>query len=345
MSRNPTVKATILVLFIAGLSATGAFLASGYGTNEFGQSRQQRGLRVIQEQLADLRELLLDYRKQHGSYPTNDEGLAALDNFESRFKVPLYNAYPTSPDESLMYILSHGDFWEYSLQVSLHTKAARGRFPKGPRDLSPPLEFYSPRQSSKNEPPPVEVELAVGKKGSVFVLGASGVLSPRLLPFVYENRNGLDPAKFAFSPANGDTKRRYSVLVDEGVYVYSLDGQTCAETLDKLWWEDVGPVLIGLPLLAAALVAATVLFFAGGRKLALAALVVPALVGSLPGVIRFTCYAMDPLFSHRSPAMVAQQKDLLEKYRAAGVISEETYRKSLAAVEPVKAQAPVEGKE
>jgi hypothetical protein len=42
--------------------------------------------------------------------------------------------------------------------------------------------------------------------------------------------------------------------------------------------------------------------------------------------------------------MVVQQKDLLGKYRAAGVISEETYRKSLTGVEPVKARAPTEMK-
>jgi len=226
----------------------------------------------------------------------------------------------------------------------LQAKAERGRFPKEPRDLSPVLDVFSPRYSSEDKAPPVEAELVIGKTGSVFLLGASGVLSPGLLPFMYENHSGIEPAKFAFSPVNGDTKRRYSVLVGEGVYVYSLDGQVCAETLDKLWWEDVGPVLIGLPFLAAALVAATVLFFAGRRKLALAALFVPALVGSIPGSIRSTCYSMVPLFSNRDPQMVVQQKDLLDKYRAAGVISEETYRRSLAAVEPVKAQAPSEGK-
>ena len=157
---------------------------------------------------------------------------------------------------------------------------------------------------------------------------------------MYENRNGLEPAKFAFSPANGDTKRRYSVLVDEGVYVYSLDGQVCAETLDKLWWEDIGPVIVGLSMIAAALVATIMLFVAGGRRIAIAAMVTPALLGGFFGSIRSTCYAMDPLFSRRDPKMVVQQKDLLDKYRVSGIISEETYRKSLAGIEPVKLQEP-----
>ena len=341
MSRNPTVKATILVLLVIGLSALGAFLAATYGANDYGQVRQQRGLQIIQEQLSDLKELLLDYRKCHGVYPTNDEGLAALDNFESRFKVPLRIS---SDAEAIMYALANNHFWEMSQAVSGAVKHEKGRFPKGPRDFSWALSPDFLTRPGKGEPPPVDVELAIGKNGSVFVLAASGVLSPRLLQFMYENRGGLDPAKFAFSPANNDPGRRYSVLVDEGVYVYSLDAQVCAETLDRLWWEDVSPVIVGLALLAAALVAAILLFAAGGRRMAIAAMVAPAVLGGFFGSIRSTCYAMDSLFSHRSPQMVVQQRDLLEKYRGAGVISEETYRKSLAAVEPVKAQAPSEGK-
>lgn len=344
MISNQTVKTTILVLLIAGLSAPGVFLAAGYGANEFGQERQQRGLQVIQDQLADLKELLLDYRNRHSCYSTNDEGLAALDNFESRFNVPLPGSSTEPPDEVIMYTLARHHFWEQSREASLYAKAAEGRFPKGPHDLSPPLEFYSPRPSGKVEPPPIEVELAIGKKGNVFVLSPSGVLSPRLLPFMYENRSGLDPTKFAFSPVNGDTKHRYSALVDEGVYVSSLDGQVCAETLDRLWWEDVGPVLVGLALLAAALVATAVLFWGGARRIAIAALAVPAVLGGISGSIRSTCYAMDPLFSHRDPQTVVRQKALLDKYRAAGVISDNTYRKSLAAVEPEKAQQPAETK-
>jgi len=293
MLGNQTVAITIFVLLIVGLSLPGAFLAAGYGTNELMQHQQQWYLQVIQEHLADLKELLLDYRNRHGRYPTNDEGLAAIDNFKS--KVPLFYRCDDAPPDN-------------------------------------------------GQPLGVEAEPAVDKNGNASVMDSSGVPSSLLLPFMYENRSGIDAAKFAFSPVNGDSNRRYSVLVDKGVYVYSLNGRVCADTLDHLWWEDFYPVLIGFALLATAIAAATALFRGGRRITAIAALAVPVVLGGLFGSIRVGCYATDSLSIHRSPQMAFQQKNLLDKYLAAGVISEDTYRKSLAAVEPEKPQPPAETK-
>jgi hypothetical protein len=55
---------------------------------------------------------------------------------------------------------------------------------------------------------------------------------------------------------------------------------------------------------------------------------------------RATCYVMSPLFRRRDPAMVVRQKELLQRFHAAGVIGDATYRKSLSALEP---RRPAEG--
>jgi len=51
-----------------------------------------------------------------------------------------------------------------------------------------------------------------------------------------------------------------------------------------------------------------------------------------------TCYIMSEIFSRRTPKMVSLQLELLEKYRAQGVISEETYRRAASAAQREKFQ-------
>jgi hypothetical protein len=59
-----------------------------------------------------------------------------------------------------------------------------------------------------------------------------------------------------------------------------------------------------------------------------------------------TCYVMRSLFYRRDAQMVAQQKELLEKYRSRGLIAEATFRKAVAALEkPLEAGAGSQNKE
>jgi len=53
-----------------------------------------------------------------------------------------------------------------------------------------------------------------------------------------------------------------------------------------------------------------------------------------------TCYVMSPMFSSRNPDMVPARVELLDKFRARGLISEQTYTKTLAAMEPAPTTAP-----
>jgi hypothetical protein len=54
----------------------------------------------------------------------------------------------------------------------------------------------------------------------------------------------------------------------------------------------------------------------------------------------YTCYQMSPFFSHRDPATIAAQQELLAKYRDAGVITDATYRRALNAANPAPPTGP-----
>ena len=47
-------------------------------------------LDIVQSQLHGLAGQLQEYRKAHGQYPSNDEGLGVLTNFESRLTLAYY---------------------------------------------------------------------------------------------------------------------------------------------------------------------------------------------------------------------------------------------------------------
>ena len=189
----------------------------------------------------------------------------------------------------------------------------------------------------------VEFESAIGKNDSLFILSPAGILSPWRVPYVYENRNGLDPSLFADSPAHADGECRYSIRVDEGVYVSVVGGERHVERYNRAWWAHHSPSVWGIGLLAGALVSVVVLLLISW-KLSLTGLLVgaaSAACAALPGVATgASCYIMTPLFSRDPREMIALQKDLLQKYHGRGVISDATYQKAMAAIEAVPMTPP-----
>jgi len=61
---------------------------------------------------------------------------------------------------------------------------------------------------------------------------AVGPLSRWEVPYVYENRRGIDPEKFADSPVEKEHAERYSLKVDNGIYVYSSGGYELSKDYD-----------------------------------------------------------------------------------------------------------------
>jgi hypothetical protein len=329
------VGGSLLLLFVCGI----LLLLSGWRVDH---------LTVLQEQMAQLKELALEYRQAHGQYPTNDEGLAALDTFVSRFKFTLYRATDSNN-------LFDSNLCRFPLDFQRHLKIYAevlrkepGRLPSPGQVAARSIQNLFSEEPKKPEKPyqAFAAELAIAKNGEVYIITPGGIDSPWLLPYIYENRNGLDASAFAHSPVNRDAAGRYSVRVDDGVYIYSVGGESFAQVVfvQKALATAIGAVALAL-FIAAIVYAVKNVRQAKRRAVAFSsswsAIFGTLLVGlavmfvSVPGGHNEAL-----LFSKYEPTMVVRQRELLDKYRGAGVISEETYRKSLAAVEPVKAQEP-----
>ena len=80
----------ICIACIVVLGASGGLLVWWPYGDDRDMSWIRGHLRVIQDQLGSIEHALRGYREERGRYPTNDEGLSVLDNFESRFKLTYY---------------------------------------------------------------------------------------------------------------------------------------------------------------------------------------------------------------------------------------------------------------
>lgn len=332
--------------------AFGAFLLAGYGSDDRDRWWLRSHLKAIQPQLAVLKTHLRAYRDAHGRYPANDEGLGVLDNFEARFEVPLYRRTGAAPEylPQFGYDAFGRDGWQHlRMAMQLH-RGTHGRAPRSMAELRPidgrlMLDDVETAQARGYER--IVMGLAIGKGGEPFLISSAGVLSPWHVPYVYENRRGCDASAFAGSPAERDKGRRYSVEVDDGVYVYSVGGEVYAGRLWVRWWEDMRLRLVGGGMAAVALgVAVWPLrrqkrwFRRAAAATGLGAMAAGALV---TGMFQATCYIMSPISSYRDPAIVARQKQLLDRYREAGVIGEAAYRRALRAHEPAPAATQPDG--
>ena len=82
MKKGHLIYAVIVLILGGGL---GTFLLLGYGQDQPPRLWWlQQHLLTVGQQLAEIKSHLQVYKKAHGSYPTNDEGLAALDDFRAR---------------------------------------------------------------------------------------------------------------------------------------------------------------------------------------------------------------------------------------------------------------------
>lgn len=298
-------------------------------------------LEIVDGQLQGLKHQLRDYKSTHGNYPTNDEGLAVLDNFESRFTISYYRRL----NELRRYESSgfRGDgqdrFWWRSTTKALEEfRREHGRPPRNQEEFCQTrlgLGFYDARPSSETEQQPTRVEIAIDRANNIFLLDRAGVLSPWLLPYNYENRTGRDADAFRHSLADED-QWGYSVRVDEDVYVSSSGGYLYAGQVRRIWWRRNGPRMFGVLLIVIGVAVAVCGAVRGreGRPLLAISAVIPGFLlgGFLHVSNRMTCYVMQEIFSRRSPEMVSLQMELLEKYRENGVINQETYGRAVSAV-------------
>ena len=106
------MRRTVYLAIIVLGATSGAYLIAGYGQDDRGQWWLRSHLTIIRDQLDGLRNHLRRHKEAHGRYPTNDDGLAVLDNFEARFTVYFYRD-PAEPLDSLrsLHRGGYGRFW------------------------------------------------------------------------------------------------------------------------------------------------------------------------------------------------------------------------------------------
>ena len=324
-----------LFILIGATAGFGTFLACGYGQDDRGITGYDWELSIIAHQLADLEEMLGEYRKTHGRYPTNDEGLAVLDTFAARFAVPSER----DPAGDWPRYAEYGRFfWQASQDCIRRYREETGHVPRNHEELIAAQGSVPDRHA----PPAVfRAELAVGRQDNIFLSTPAGALSPYRLPYVYENRSGLPPDAFADSPAN-DGDKRYAVEVDEGIYISAVGGRELAKGARDAWWEYQTPRFVG----AGMIVLAVVMSLAMVRpkrllRAAGAVMLGTAALGAIADRLgTASCYIPGEMFAFRSPELVSQQKELLRKYHAAGVINDATYARSLEAIDNGPATRP-----
>lgn len=251
---------------------------------DYEPSYYKHNLSKIREQLDILKVQLHKHKEKYGNYPSNDEGLLALDEIK-----PIY------AEELRMLRYSKNCTYLIPLRPNYHE----------------------------------------------MIVSEAGVMSPWRVPFVYENRRGLDESLFEDSLANEDIERNYSVQIDDDVYIYSVGGMIFYHEYKSLIFQ----MFLGrfaAPFLALIFL---ILYIRETRKqktekkishffrhfiFVLANLGIWTVFFSQAII---SCYIVDSLRLHRRADFIKTYNALLEKYRERGVIKGETYDKIKTAVD------------
>ncbi len=313
---------TIAIIFSLGFAGGGMIF--GFDSDDTGRQYYSSNLKVVQDQLAELSERLQSYKARHGRYPRNDEHLGVLDDFELRFPVlvkqPEQGARPNPSGIRWMGVWFRQDWQVSSLRELV------GRSLAQQQKETESLYLTADRPG---------VEIALGKRDVILVFRDGLACSPWGIPYVYENRNGLAASAFAGSPAT-DPDGRYSLKVDDGIYLCSISAKGPARELAALEARKsirqvTGWVMIGLSVVI--LLWWTFRVYPGPGLGGWVAMLISLPVGA-GTTVGHTCYSMSALFSYRDPATIAAQQELLAKYRDAGVITDATYRRAIEAANP-----------
>ncbi len=286
---------------------------------------------IVREDLAELSKLLTAYREKHGRYPTNDEGLCALDTFESRFPAQMHRRSGAGDCEPGFLLGSEWEgFYRQSMEVPLDVyRAEHGRPPQSMQELidADPLRTDFQKDPGAYEVSPIEVGLTSNMH--VFLIGGGGVLSPWRMPYIYENHRGQEPAAFKGSIAADDDDRQWSVRVDDGVYISSMgEFYVFNDPLPPFTGELIALCGIGVMILAIVIGAVGCSRRrSAGKRFVMAGVLLAGTALGVSMALPTMCYKAAALLRRR-PEMAKLHRELLDKYRAAGVITPETFARA-----------------
>ena len=255
-------------------------------------------LQAVKLQLVELADRLRSYKARHGRYPTNEEHMSVLDDFDIRFAAP-EDPYgrPTRSTGGL------GMPWHNMGRATRMLRSTARDSLVDQQEMAIMLGLTSDIPGT---------EIVVGKREAVLMFRDGLVCSPWGIPYVYENGADQPSGVYGASPAKFDSRGRYSVKVDDGVYIWSVGGQSMAQELSVMEWQRLTPRLVGGVLMTLALVIAvwwTVKRYRGARAIGWVALLVAVLGGAVGHTLSYaTCYIMSPLFSGRTTQMVSPRR-------------------------------------
>jgi len=315
------------IIFFLGL--TGGGMVFGFDSDDTGRQHYSRHLKVVQDQLAELADRLRSYKARHGRYPTNDEHLGVLDDFQLRFPLPVRPVEDERRNPSGIRWM--GD-WHSQDTIARLLRQTVGR----------PLARQEEAESLGLKADVPGIEIAMGKRDTILVFRDGLACSPWGIPYMYENRTSLAASAFADSPAT-HPDGRYSLKVDDGIYLWCISakgpaGELAVLEARKSVRQIAGWVIIAL--FVAGLLWLTFRIYSGLGCAGWLAMLISLPAGAVMTTIGTTCYVMIPFFSRRDPATIAAQQELLAKYRDAGVITAATYQRALAAANPTSPAGP-----
>jgi len=317
----------IAIIFFLGL--TGGGMVFGFDSEDTGRQYYSMNLKVVQDQLAELADRLRSYKARHERYPTNDEHLGVLDDFQLRFPLPVRPVEDERRNPSGIRWM--GD-WYIQDTIARLLRQTVGRPLARQQEEAESLHLTADMPG---------IEIAVGKRDTILVFRDGLACSPWGIPYVYENRNGLPASAFADSPAT-HPDGRYSVKVDDGIYLWCISakgpaGELAVLEARKSIRQIAGWVMIALSVVILLWWAFRV--YPGPGVVGWVAMLISLPAGAMTAD-GHTCYAMIPFFSRRDSAAIAAQQELLARYRDAGVITDATYRRAMAAANPTVPISP-----
>ena len=336
------------IIVVVVTSGVGAYLLVGSYGDRRARSWLEEHFVIMDEQMSSLAEHLRQFKKSHGRYPSTDEGPGVLDNFAAQMKITMFRdrfRYRANDFFSLEGYMGHSDpFWSVACQRVRDYRIKEGHPPRTLEEMiradilrdwgqcimtdEEKLSWFKDMGAEA-----VERELAIGQDDVVFLIGPAGVLTPWQMPYVYENRHDMPGTLFADSPAENYGAGRYSVKIDDGVYVWSVVAKEYSDEYRVSWFKYVTSLCAG----AGLLILAVGLIWRKVRGRARIPAAVGLVIGAVAGpILIFWMIALTtpyghlrPIFDDRDPAMVSRRRELLDKYRAAGTISDETYVKNI----------------
>lgn len=347
MGRANIPARTIAIFLLAGL---GTAMLLRFGEDDRGIAWTTNHVSYLQTHLAALANQMQIYHAQYNTYPDNDTGLLALDEYHTTYRVPTVRDeyFP----ESLHTFYEPYSFYAPYLATRMYKgpslletlewgvdafKQAHGRLPESWTELKDwPSLFIEGYPLDESDGSPYHLDVAVGPDYKAFVKSPAGLLSPGLVPYIYENRRGLDADRFGMSPVGDGDAGASWVRVDQGIYIWSPEAQYYAEQADAAQWEYDKPRYVGAVLLLVAFWITIRSFHAGmhARVAGGISMLVGLVVGFGGGQLgRATCYVMSSPFSRRPPEMVDRQRQLLKQYHDRGIINTDTYNRATRVLE------------